>query len=239
MLEHLNLTNVMVFDIETASSHKSYSHMSETFQKLWESTIHKREAKDDESPETTYFENAGLHAEFSKIVTISAGFFEKVSEDVYNLRMKSFYSHDEKEILSKFSEILNTRTPGKHYLLAHNGKHFDVPYLCKRLSIHQMPIPSFIDTYDLKPWESKWILDSKIMWGFGSEAKISLKTLCGVFDIPTPKDDIEGKDVTRVYWNEEDGIERIQTYCKKDVLATARVFCKIIQRNITINPLEL
>ena len=239
MLDHLNLTNVMVFDIETASSHKSYSDMSETFQKLWYDSIHKKEAKDNESPETTYFENAGLHAEFSKIVTISAGFFEKVSEDVYNLRMKSFYSHDEKEILSKFSEILNTRTPNKHFLLAHNGKHFDVPYLCKRLSIHQMPIPSFIDTYDLKPWESKWILDSKIMWGFGSEAKISLKTLCGVFDIPTPKDDIEGKDVTRVYWNEEDGIERIQTYCKKDVLATARVFCKIIQRNITINPLEL
>lgn len=239
MLDHLNLTNVMVFDIETASSHKSYSDMSETFQKLWYDSIHKKEAKDNESPEETYFNHAGLHPEFSKVVTISAGFFEKVSEENYNLRLKSFYSHDEKEILSQFSQILNTRTPGKHYLLAHNGKNFDVPYICKRLTVHQMPIPSFIDTYDVKPWESKWILDSKIMWGFGSEAKIALKTLCGIFDIPTPKDDIEGKDITRVYWNEENGLERIQTYCKKDVLATARVFCKIIQRNVTINPLEV
>lgn len=239
MLHHLNLTNVMVFDIETASSHKSYSDMNETFQKLWYDTIHSKIAKDGESSEETYFNNAGLHPEFSKVVTISAGFFEMVSEGNYNLRLKSFYSHDEKEILSQFSEILNTRTPGKHFLLAHNGKHFDVPYLCKRLTVHQMPIPSFIDTYDVKPWESKWILDSKLMWGFGGEAKISLKTLCGIFDIPTPKDDIEGKDITRVYWNEENGLERIQTYCKKDVLATARVFCKIIQRNVNINPLEV
>lgn len=240
MLENVDLKSVMVFDIETACSHKTYDKMNETMQSLWRDTVHdKVKTSEDETPAESYFNNAGLYPEFSKVVCISAGFFEQTSDDTYNLRIKSFYSHDEKEILTAFSELLQTRSLYKHYIVAHNGKRFDIPFTVKRMIVNGLPIPPFIQTYDVKPWDLKHILDTKEMWGFGGDAKTSLKTLCGVFDIPTPKDDIEGKDVTRVYWSEKKGLERIETYCKKDVLATARVFCKIIQRNVTINPLEL
>ena len=40
--------------------------------------------------------------------------------------------------------------------------------------------------------------------------------------IPTPKDDINGSEVGRVYWQEND-LERIKTYCQKDVLAIAQL----------------
>jgi hypothetical protein len=46
-----------------------------------------------------------------------------------------------------------------------------------------------------------------------------------VFNIPTPKDDISGKDVGRVYWEEND-LERIATYCAKDVVTIARLYLK-------------
>ena len=37
-----------------------------------------------------------------------------------------------------------------------------------------------------------------------------------------PKDDINGSEVGRVYW-QENNLERIQTYCQKDVLAIAQL----------------
>ncbi len=44
--------------------------------------------------------------------------------------------------------------------------------------------------------------------------------------IPTPKDDITGADVARVYYEEKD-LERIATYCKKDVVATTQLFLRL------------
>ncbi|MBL0080827.1 MAG: hypothetical protein IPP53_17495 [Bacteroidetes bacterium] len=43
--------------------------------------------------------------------------------------------------------------------------------------------------------------------------------LCG---IPSPKDDISGKDVGKVYWNEH-GWSASKTYCQKDVLTVAQI----------------
>ena len=50
--------------------------------------------------------------------------------------------------------------------------------------------------------------------------------LCNIFNIPTPKDDISGADVARVYYEEND-LERIKIYCEKDVAALIQVFLKL------------
>jgi hypothetical protein len=47
-----------------------------------------------------------------------------------------------------------------------------------------------------------------------------------VFDIPTPKDDISGADVARVYYEDGD-LERIKVYCEKDVVALIQLFLKM------------
>jgi predicted PolB exonuclease-like 3'-5' exonuclease len=49
--------------------------------------------------------------------------------------------------------------------------------------------------------------------------------LTNIFGIPSPKDDIDGSEVARVFYEEND-IERIAVYCEKDVLATAQLFLR-------------
>jgi 3'-5' exonuclease len=49
--------------------------------------------------------------------------------------------------------------------------------------------------------------------------------LCELFNIPTPKDDIDGSQVARIYWEEND-IDRIVRYCEKDTLAVANLLLK-------------
>jgi hypothetical protein len=47
--------------------------------------------------------------------------------------------------------------------------------------------------------------------------------LAAIFDIPTPKDDIDGSQVANVYYNEKN-LPRIVHYCTKDVLTVAQIF---------------
>jgi hypothetical protein len=49
--------------------------------------------------------------------------------------------------------------------------------------------------------------------------------LAAVFGIATPKDDIRGSDVARVFWQDRD-IDRIVTYCCKDVVTIANIFLR-------------
>ena len=49
--------------------------------------------------------------------------------------------------------------------------------------------------------------------------------LAAVFGFPSPKDDIDGSEVGRVFW-EENALPRIAKYCEKDVLATVQLLLK-------------
>jgi hypothetical protein len=53
-----------------------------------------------------------------------------------------------------------------------------------------------------------------------------LALLCHVFKIPTPKDDISGADVARVYYEEND-LDRIRIYCEKDVIALIQLLLRM------------
>jgi predicted PolB exonuclease-like 3'-5' exonuclease len=44
--------------------------------------------------------------------------------------------------------------------------------------------------------------------------------------IPTPKDDISGADVARVYYEEND-LQRIMVYCEKDVVALIQLYLRL------------
>ena len=78
------------------------------------------------------------------------------------------------------------------------------------------------------------------LWKFGDyKSYTSLNLLAAVFNIPTPKDDIDGSQVYSVYY-EEKNLERIVKYCQKDVLTVAQLLIKyrgeelIKEKNITI-----
>ena len=64
------------------------------------------------------------------------------------------------------------------------------------------------------------------LWKFGDYKNYtSLELLAAVLGIPTPKDDIEGSDVCRVYWKEKD-LQRIVKYCCKDVITIVQIFLR-------------
>ena len=228
MLKGIQAENILFLDIETVSGQKSFHDLNETMQYLWSNKsemLQKREGT--EIPAEEYYERAGIYAEFGKIVCISVGILRKRAEDgQYELRVKSFYGHDEAKLLQEFSDLVSKHySSANHYLCGHNIKEFDIPYICRRMLINSLPLPDQLDLASKKPWETR-LLDTMELWKFGDyKSYTALKTLCGVFDIPTPKDDIDGSDVGRVYWVEDD-VERIQVYCRKDVAATAQLFLR-------------
>ncbi|MGB4576227.1 MAG: ribonuclease H-like domain-containing protein, partial [Paludibacter sp.] len=114
----------------------------------------------------------------------------------------------------------------EHTLCGHNIKEFDIPYICRRMLINGINLPSVLQISGKKPWEISFI-DTLELWKFGDYKNYtSLKLLTAIFGIPTPKDDIDGSQVAGVYYKEKD-IERIAVYCQKDVVATTQVFLRM------------
>ena len=224
MLEQIKIKNVLFLDIETVPIKETFEDLSSPFQKLWEEkTVWQR--KDDVSPSDFYKLKAGVMAEFAKIICISVGYlFTEKSEN--HFRIKSFYGDDEKQIITDFNTLLNSQFNKKqHQLCAHNGKEFDFPFIARRTLINGLKLPKLLDIADKKPWEINH-LDTMELWRFGDYRHYtSIKLLAALFDIPTPKDDIDGSQVAKVYWEEKD-LERIKIYCQKETLTVAQLLLK-------------
>lgn len=234
MLDTIDITKVLFLDIETVSGSPSYGEMDETMQQLWgykaPSALRRYgEELTGEELSESYTEKAGIFAEFGKIVCISVGFMYRDKMDKrLRIRLKSFADKDERQLLEDFNNMLDQYygNTADQFICGHNIKEFDVPYMCRRTVINQLKLPRMLDIVDKKPWETKHLLDTMALWKFGDfKAYTSLKLLAGVFGFPTPKDDIDGSDVGRVFWQEDD-LPRIATYCEKDVLATAQLFLR-------------
>lgn len=221
LLKNLNPENIIFIDIETVSAHNDYSGMSPEWQALWDKKA-KSLTKGEDTPEQVY-ERAGIYAEFGRIVCIGVGFLRAYGGG-YRFRVKSIYGHDEAEVLHEFASLLNSRFHSTQFLLcAHNGKEFDFPYIARRMMVNHIKLPLLLDFAGKKPWEVPHI-DTMELWKFGDfKSFTSLNLLAHLFDIPTPKDDIDGSQVGEVYWK-EGNLERIATYCQKDVITLARLF---------------
>lgn len=214
-MSSIKIENILFIDIETAPIHYQYTSLSDTEKELWDK---KWVYSKDITPEQQYAK-AGIYAEFAKVVCIGLGF---MSEGKF--RTKTIAGDNEHDILTEFSKLLgqffNTKD---HFLCAHNGKEFDYPFLCRRLLVNRIPLPKLLQLQGMKPWEVKH-LDTMEMWRFGDIKNFtSLNLLAHVFGIPSPKDDIDGSQIAKVYY-EEKNIERIKNYCIKDVITLARIY---------------
>ena len=220
MLKNINIENILFLDIETAPEYPSYDDLPEIFKKLWDKKAMRIKKEENDTPDFLY-ERAGIYSEFGKIICISVGIMKDGE-----IRIKSFFGDDEKLLLSDFSKMLSTKFNSKTNLLcAHNGKEFDFPYIARRMLIHDVRLPEMLDIAGKKPWEISH-LDTMELWKFGDYKNYtSLELLAAIFNIPTPKDDIDGSMVGEVYWKEKD-LPRIVKYCQKDVLTIAQLFLK-------------
>lgn len=230
------IDKVIFLDIETVSSNKEFSELSERMQLLWKKKSLKFNSSYKKVPDISevYTDKAAIQSEFGKIICISTGFLTRDPESNLYLKTKSYYGHDEKKLLNDFCEMLSIffekdRFGEYRKICTHNGKEFDIPYIGRRIMINKIKLPELLDIKGKKPWDIKFILDTQELWSFGDiKASTSLDLLAAIFDIPTPKDDINGADVGKVYYK-ENNLERIKIYCEKDILTTARVFLELNQ----------
>ena len=223
MISKLNLENILFLDIETVPEVQNFSELSDDKQHLWEQKSQYQ--RKDEFTAEAFYDRAGIWAEFGKIDCISDGYF-KLQGDVRQLRVTSFYG-DEIIILKDFKNLLISHfSETKHLLCAHNGKEFDFPYIARRMIINAIELPYKLNLFGKKPWEVPH-LDTLELWKFGDyKTYTSLKLLTNVLGIPSPKNDIDGSEVYRVYYNEKD-IDRIVSYCERDTITVAQILLRL------------
>lgn len=226
MLEQIKLEDILFLDIETVPAEENFSDLPEVMQDLWSAKASQRYGNSEKTPDELY-RHAAIFAEFGKVICISCGFFQAV-EGERKFRIKSFAGPDEFVLLQDFANLLDQFFGGaQHRLCAHNGKEFDYPFLSRRMLISGIKLPGILNTPGKKPWEVNH-LDTLDLWKFGDYKNYtSLKLLTHIFNIPTPKDDIDGSMIRDVYYEEND-LERIVTYCQKDVVAVARLYLKFM-----------
>lgn len=230
MIEKIALDHILFLDIETVPEIENFHELNPIKQELF-ATKTQYQRKDDFTPEE-FYERAGIWAEFGKIICISVGYFT-LKSDVRHFRVTSFFG-DEVKILKDFSNLLNNHfSQPQHLLCGHNAKEFDFPFIARRMIIHQLAIPMKLNLFGKKPWEVPH-LDTMELWKFGDyKTFTSLKLLTNVLGIPSPKDDIDGSEVGKVFYIDKD-LDRIITYCEKDVIAVAQVLLRLRREDLLI-----
>ena len=224
-MQNIRLENILLIDIETVPQYGSFNDMDDTWKELWEEKV-QRTLPEDTTAADFYPLRAGVMAEFSKIVCISIGYFRKEGLAL-QLRIKSFYGDDEKKLLQEFLTVVHQLEASNNSwsFTGHNIKEFDIPFICRRLVVNGIMIPPYLDFQNMKPWETN-IVDTFQYWRFGDfKHYTSLKLLAAALGVPSPKDDIDGSMVGEVYWKEKN-IQRIVTYCQKDVVTTGNIIMR-------------
>lgn len=215
-------------DVETVRIAEKFEDLSEGFQSAWEY----KNKQDGEVPEPEklaelWERNASLYAEFSKVCAVSLSFLHQGE-----LYCREFYGENEKELLISLKKTLDNmiNSNSDYRLVAHAGKFFDYPYLCKRYLINDLDIPLILDSSAMKPWETKNLCTNELWKLGGTGAGSSLQALCKVLNIPTSKSDLVGDEVGKSYYNKE--YKRIGRYCSQDTIATYNVLRKFKKQSI-------
>jgi len=224
-LRKTRIDNILFLDIETVPEVYKFSDLDDKTGELYLQKNRYLIERDDLSNDEIY-ERAGVFAEFGKIVCISVGVVRTNSLGEKTITMKSYASHYEHKLLTEFGEMLTkSYNSPNHSMCGHNAKEFDFPFIARRMLLNGIDIPAILDIAGKKPWEVN-LLDTMELWKFGDyKHYTSIALLCHIFKVPTPKDDISGADVARVYYEDED-LPRITAYCEKDVIALIQLFLK-------------
>ncbi|KQS52812.1 MAG: 3'-5' exonuclease [Flavobacterium lindanitolerans] len=230
MIEKINLENILFLDIETVPEEETFTALDEEKKELFD--LKTQYQRKEQFTAEEFYDRAGIWAEFGKIVCISVGYFT-FKGDIRHFRVTSFFG-DEQKILGDFTNLLeNYFAQPQHILCGHNAKEFDFPFIARRMIINQVKIPGKLNLFGKKPWEIPH-LDTMELWKFGDfKHYTSLKLMAKILNIPSPKDDISGSDVGHVYYVEKD-IDRIITYCEKDVITVAQILLRFRREDLLI-----
>ena len=216
ILKKYNIEDILFVDIETAHSDNNFNEESPLYE-AW----HYDQMKNVEEEKDLiglYYEKAPLFAEYGKIVCITVGAVRN-----NQIILKSFHG-EEKELLEDFNSSVSKFSNNKTWLSGHNIIDFDLPFIMKRCFVNGLSPHRLFDTSFLKPWEVK-TFDTALLWKGTGWKKQSLISVLAAMGLPSPKDDISGKDVGKIFY--EGGIDRIVKYCEKDVISVINLVLKL------------
>lgn len=218
------ITDLLILDIETVPMVQEFSQLTNNWQTLWQEKNSRYLEDESISLEQSWKKRGGILSEFGKIVCISTAYFYEDDKHELHLKIKSIYSQNEKELLQQFIELCNKmyKINKNFWFAGHNIREFDIPFICRRILINGLQLPEYLWLHDRKPWETK-MLDTLSWWRFGDNKNYtSLHLIANCLNIATSKDDIDGSQVQHVYYA-ENNLERIVTYCQKDVAVVAKI----------------
>jgi 3'-5' exonuclease len=244
------IDKLLFLDIETASGHKTIHLLTEKTPALadaWLKKAIKKYANEYTNPESnflefaalTYSDKSALYPEFGKVVAATVGVIAVTAGEsdeepfIYKKNVKTFYNSNEKVLLQELAASLNKAVSNipAAIIAGFNIKKFDMPYLCKRMVINNIAIPSIIDTTGKKPYEIKAV-DLMERWMYGSSEWVSLDVVCLALGLESPKAKMNGAEVSDVFYNdnltEEERKAIIVEYSAQDVLSEMDVALRLL-----------
>lgn len=256
VINNNTLHKICFFDIETISQFNGEDIEKEDtslkkYYDLWKhkaSNKYEKDLNQGLSPKDIYIKYSPLYAEFGKVFVIAFGILETDSiTHQWVSKIISICKPTEKETIEFFFTKFHELEKNGFILCGHNIKKFDIPYLLKRGIINNITVPHSFNNIGKKPWNTNEI-DTMEVWAGGNsfgDSLVSLDTLTYTLSIPSPKDDICGGDVNRLYWTFGDNISledyriRCASYCSKDVLATQQIMLRLGAYPIINDPKNL
>lgn len=219
-----DLEKLLFFDVETVRRNRELDINSKEYDLYAWKLRDKETSKLPPSEEVLkhYELNGALDPTFNKIVCITVGFIKGTT-----LYLKSL-TGEQKTIIEGFYGMLNSTgfTP-----CGHNIIQFDSPTIRLKAFESGVNLELLADKYSdsqQKPWVIADNFQDTMEITKGTYYhNLSLDAMCMLAGIDTPKDEISGADVSRVYYESEEGVEIISKYCKKDVKAVAELFCAL------------
>ena len=224
------LDKILFIDIETVGIEADYPTLEKKNPKLaelfsnYESWFKKRFPEDADATLDQLFQTrTALVPEFARIVTVCLGIVDQSGK----FKTTIFSDENERALLIDLRKTLFRCGELGYFLCGHNVKNFDIPMMAKRMIINNILPPKIFPTYDTKPWEVKAI-DTRDVWQYGQYASIStLDLMCGVMGVESSKsDEMDGSRVHEVFYKEKN-IDKINTYCEKDVKVLYEVVKKL------------
>jgi predicted PolB exonuclease-like 3'-5' exonuclease len=216
--------DLFMFDIETSGEYpdwETFKLNDERGSKLFEGKYNKMNWEEKYgSINEAYLDNAGIVSTYGRIVCISFGFLDDKGEK----KIKSFYGDDEKDIVESFNNLLKKIETKSFNLSGFRINHFDIPWVLHKLHKYSIEPTNMIYMYDKKPWDMR-ITDMSDDWKQKFAWAFSFDEMCYELGVKSPKDNMNGSEVHKAYWNGE--VEKIKEYCEKDVSSSIDCGLKI------------
>ena len=219
-IKKINQEKVLFFDTEVVRKSKELDVASKEYE-LFRKKVRNKET-DELLPQVEvleqYNKKAALKMCYMKVVSVGVGFIKDGEVHIKALE------GDEESILSQFCAIANSFD----YVAGANILGYDLPVVAvnamRYFDVTETLADRFI-TAGKKPWNLDRCIDLMDIFRGTHYANTSLDEMCYHFDLPSPKTDIDGSQVSEEYWNK--GLEKINKYVKQDVFASVNIFKKM------------